>query len=106
MNDKSGLFQSQRELTSSLVRKPCAMPRTYSNLEKLRAELTWVNETPDPNRCGCRNVRCCEEMQHQPGACAGIVATRFWTFRWEYYCQACREYGWCGSKARGYMTAG
>jgi hypothetical protein len=22
----------------------------------------------------------------------------------EYYCQPCREYGWCGSKSRGYMT--
>jgi hypothetical protein len=32
------------------------------------------------------------------------VATTFWTFRWEYYCQPCREYEWCGAKARGYMT--
>ncbi len=27
------------------------MPRTYSSIEKIRAELTWVNETPDPNKC-------------------------------------------------------
>src|SRR5262249_28835197 len=33
----------------------------------------------------------------------GAVATKFWTFRWEYYCQPCREYEWCGAKARGYM---
>ena len=36
---------------------------------------------------------------------ARIVATKFWTFRWEYYCQPCREYGWCGAKAQGYMVA-
>jgi hypothetical protein len=39
------------------------MPRTYSNIEKVRAELAWVNETPDPNKCGCRNVRCGEEAK-------------------------------------------
>jgi len=32
------------------------MPRTYSSIEKIRTELAWVNETPDPNECGCRNV--------------------------------------------------
>jgi hypothetical protein len=40
------------------------MPRTYSSIEKIRAELAWVNETPDPNSCGCRNLRCCEETGH------------------------------------------
>jgi hypothetical protein len=25
------------------------MPRTYSSIDKIRAELAWVNETPDPN---------------------------------------------------------
>ena len=59
------------------------MPRTYSSLDKIRAELAWVNETPDPNKCGCRNLRCCEESGPKPGACAGAVATKFWTFRWE-----------------------
>jgi hypothetical protein len=34
-----------------------------------------------------------------------IVATKFWTFRWEYYSAPCREYEWCSAKARGYMTA-
>src|SRR5262249_51324083 len=28
------------------------MPRTYSSVDKIRAELAWVNETPDPNKCG------------------------------------------------------
>jgi len=37
------------------------MPRTYSSIEKIRTELAWVNEPPDPNKCGCRNLRCCEE---------------------------------------------
>jgi hypothetical protein len=81
------------------------MLHTFSWMEKIRAERAWVTETPDSNKCGCRNLRCCEETGHKPGACAGVVATKFWTFRWEYYCQPYREYGWCGAKARGYMTA-
>jgi hypothetical protein len=24
------------------------MPRTYSSIDKIRAELAWVTETPDP----------------------------------------------------------
>jgi hypothetical protein len=24
------------------------MPRTYSSIDKILAELAWVNETPDP----------------------------------------------------------
>jgi hypothetical protein len=36
------------------------MPRTC-NIDKIRAELAWVSETPDANKCGCRNLRCCEE---------------------------------------------
>jgi len=67
----------------------------HSPIDKIRAELAWVNETPDPNKCCCRNLRCCEETGHRPGACAGAVATKFWTFRWEYYCAPCREYRWC-----------
>jgi hypothetical protein len=53
------------------------MPRTYSNIAKIRAELAWVTEPADPNKCGCRNVRCCEETGYKPGACAGVVATKF-----------------------------
>jgi len=30
------------------------MPRTYSSIDKIRAELAWVNETPDPKECGSR----------------------------------------------------
>ena len=55
------------------------MPGNYSSIDKIRAELAWVNETPDPNKCGCRNVRCCEKTGHKPGACSGPVATKFWT---------------------------
>ena len=58
------------------------MPCTYSSIDKIRAELA-VNETPDPNKCGCRNLRCCEETGHKPGACAAAFAMQFWTFRWE-----------------------
>jgi hypothetical protein len=28
------------------------MPRTHSSIEKIRAELAWVTETPDPTQCG------------------------------------------------------
>src|SRR5262249_57053455 len=68
------------------------MHRTYSSIDKIRDELAWVNETPDPNKCGCRNARCCEETGHKAGACMGGVTTKLWTFRWEYYCVPCREY--------------
>jgi len=43
------------------------MPRTYSSIDKIRAELGWVSETPDPNKRGRRNVRCCEETGYKPG---------------------------------------
>jgi hypothetical protein len=26
------------------------MPRTYSSIDKIRAEPAWVTETPDPNK--------------------------------------------------------
>jgi hypothetical protein len=86
-------------LTGSLA--ATFMPKTSSSIDKIRAELAWVTETPDPNWCGCRNLQCCEETGRKPGACMGVVATKFWTFRWEYYCAPCREYGWCGTKTRG-----
>src|SRR5262245_53110090 len=34
------------------------------------------------NKCGCRNVRCCEETGHKRSECAQPVSTKFWTFRW------------------------
>jgi len=27
------------------------MPRTYFDMDKILAELAWVTETPDPNKC-------------------------------------------------------
>ena len=42
------------------------MPARRLSLDAIRAELAWVNETPDPNKCGCRNVRCCDETGHKP----------------------------------------
>jgi hypothetical protein len=35
------------------------MPRTQASIEKIRAELAWVNETPDPNKCGRRKSMLC-----------------------------------------------
>src|SRR5262245_62066056 len=74
------------------------MPARRISIDAIRAELAWVTEMPDPDKCGCRNLRCCEETGHKPGACSGAVATKFWTFRWEYYCAPCREYQGCGSE--------
>jgi hypothetical protein len=38
----------------------------------------------------------CEETGHTPGACMRAVTRKFWTFRWEYFCGPCREYGFKG----------
>jgi len=78
------------------------MPRSYSSMDKIRAELAWVTDTPDPNKCGCRNLRCCEETGHNPGECAGVVATKFWTFRWgRTTAPLAGSTSWCGSKRLG-----
>jgi hypothetical protein len=81
------------------------VPRTHTSIDKIRAELAWVNEEPDPAKCGCRHARCCEDSGHLRGECSRPVATKFWTFRWEYFCLECREYHWAGSKVPGYMSA-
>jgi len=31
------------------------MPHSTSSIEKIRAELAWVSEPVDPNKCGCLN---------------------------------------------------
>jgi hypothetical protein len=61
---------------SPLTHRNDPMPRTYSSNDKIRAELAWVNETPDPTKCGCRHVRCCEETGHKCGECSRPVATK------------------------------
>jgi hypothetical protein len=69
-------FRHLRKFCADLFEKPLieparilkAMPCTHSSIDKIRAELDWVTETPDPNKCGCRNLRCCEETGHNPGA--------------------------------------
>jgi hypothetical protein len=42
------------------------MPHRQLNIDAIRAELSWVNETPDPKKCGCRNLIFCEETGHKP----------------------------------------
>jgi hypothetical protein len=74
------------------------MPRTYSSIDKIRAELSWVNEPLAPTKCSCRHMRCCEETKHAAGACTRSVEATVWTYRLEYCCSACREYEWGGSK--------
>src|SRR5258705_13287616 len=61
------------------------MQRTYSWIDKIRAELSWVTETTDPNKCGCRNLRCCRVRRHESGGCSRAPCKKL-TFRWEYFC--------------------
>jgi hypothetical protein len=81
------------------------MPRTYSNIEKIRAELAWLNEPVDPNVCGCRHMLCCEKTGHALAKCANKPTEKIWSFRQEYLCADCRSYHFGGSGMRGYMTA-
>ena len=75
------------------------MPRASLSVPKIRQELAWVAQEPDPNRCGCRgDVRRGKEREHSAGACTAAPTTKLWTFRWEYFCLECREYQWNGSR--------
>jgi len=40
------------------------MPRTYSSIEKIRAELAWVNETPDPTNAVAGTFDAARETGH------------------------------------------
>jgi len=41
----------------------------------------------------------------QAGSMYGSCRNEVLDVRWEYYCTPCREYGWYGSKTRGYMNS-
>ena len=82
------------------------MPRPSVSLKQIREELVWVSQTPDPNKCGCRDMQCGKARGHFAGTCAESPVTKLWTFRWEYFCAGCREYQWNGSKVAGNMAAG
>jgi hypothetical protein len=43
------------------------MPRTYSSIKRIRAELAWVNEPVDPNVCGCSHLLCSRDEQTATG---------------------------------------
>jgi hypothetical protein len=81
------------------------MPRSHSSIEKIRAELAWVSERPDPNKCGCRHVRCCDETGHKRGECSRPVATKFWTFCGSTTVHYAVNADGVAGKAHGYMTA-
>lgn len=72
------------------------------DLDRIRAELAWVNEKLDPTKCSCRLAPCCKETEHAPGGCTRLVVANVWTHRMEYFCIECREYQSGGSK----MSAG
>jgi hypothetical protein len=74
------------------------MPRSYSNIDKIRAELAWVNEPVDPSVCGCRHLLCCEQTSHAVGKCPRVPTEKMWSFRQEYFCSQCREYHFGGSR--------
>jgi hypothetical protein len=81
------------------------MPRTYSSIEKIRAELSWLNEPVDPNVCGCRHMLCSEKTGHVAAKCPNNPTEKIWSFRQEYLCGECRSYHFGGSRMRGYMVA-
>src|SRR6516162_2277342 len=62
------------------------MPRTYSSVEKIRAELAWLNEPVDPNVCGCRHMLCCEQTGHALAKCPNKPTEKIWSFQQEYLC--------------------
>ena len=82
------------------------MPRTYSNIDKIRAELAWVNEPANPNVCGCRHLLCCEHTSHAVGKCPRKPTEKMWSFRQEYFCSDCRSYHFGGNRVRGLMPDG
>jgi hypothetical protein len=47
------------------------MPRTYSSIDKIRAELAWVTETPDPNKCGSATSDAAKRLDTSP---EGVLA--------------------------------
>jgi len=36
-----------------------------------------MNETPDANKCGCRNLRCCGQTGHKPAHVAALSQQSF-----------------------------
>jgi hypothetical protein len=62
-------------------------PRAVSMLNRrltvdvIRAELAWVNETPDPNMCGCRHLLCCEQTSRAVGKCPRLPTEKVWSFK-------------------------
>jgi hypothetical protein len=50
-------------------------------VDVIRAELAWVNETPDPNMCGCRHLLCCEQTSHAVGKCPRLPTEKVWSFK-------------------------
>jgi len=81
------------------------MPRIFSSIDKIRAELAWVNETPDPNKCGRRSLRCCKETEHKAGACTGAVQRSSGRFGWSTTVRPDVNADGGGGKPNGYMTA-
>jgi hypothetical protein len=64
------------------------MPRLSSSIEKIRAELAWVNEPVDPNVCGCRHLRCCEQTGHTAGKCPRKPTEKMWSFRQQCFARS------------------
>jgi CheB methylesterase len=65
---ESALAQILARFTSMPV---CAKSRMNCGSRR----ITFILFRRIPNKCGCRNLRCCEEPGHKPGACQGTVAT-------------------------------
>jgi len=70
------------------------MPRPTTPIEKIKAELGWVNEPVDPvdpNVCGCRHLLRCEQTAYPDGKCSRTPTEEIWSFR-QYLCSGRRSY--------------
>jgi hypothetical protein len=63
------------------------MPRRRrANLNQIKKDLGYLSKEPDPNKCACRNVRCCEREGHAPGWCAGLRLQNYGRFGGSILC--------------------
>jgi hypothetical protein len=67
-------------------------------IQRMRRELIWLAFDANPNKCSCRDARCCQELGHALRECPRVPTVKLWKLRWEYYCEECSNHEWSGSK--------
>jgi len=76
------------------------MRRPRTSAEEIVKELSWVSETPDPSKCGCRDVRCGKDSGHVAGECGHAPTEKLWAFRWEYFCRDAASISGTGAESQ------